>query len=167
MFRIGHWMVFLLACAVVAGAGAEEKKEDKKVEKKGEFKLTETEAGVIELTNAERKKADKKLESLKMNPKLMDAARKHAENMASQQKMAHELDGKIPPDRAKAAGYKFRSLGENVAEGQETPKKVVETWMNSPPHRANILSDGYTEIGVGVAKGKDGRLYWCQVFGRQ
>jgi uncharacterized protein YkwD len=171
MFRIGHWVVFLIACAAFASAGAEDKKEDnkveKKAEKKGEFKLTESEQTVIELTNAERKKAEKKLTALKMNPKLMEAARKHAANMAAQEKMEHELDGKNPADRADAAGYKYRSLGENVAFGQETPKKVVEVWMNSPPHRENILGSGYTEIGVGVVKGKDGHLYWCQVFGRQ
>lgn len=173
MFRFAHYFALILACGLVSAAGGQEKKDakDKKdtkdVKKKDEFKVSAEEQGVIDLTNAERKGAETPLPALKMNPKLMDAARKHAANMAAQEKMDHVLDGKNPADRADAAGYKYQSLGENVAAGQTTPKQVVKGWMNSPPHRENILKDDYTEIGVAVAKGKDGMLYWVQVFGRQ
>lgn len=167
MFRVGRCMVFLIACALIPCAAAQDKKDDKKKDKKEEFKLSAEEQAVIDGTNAERKKAEKPQPALKMNQKLTEAARKHAENMAAQEKMDHVLDGKNPADRAKAAGYKFKSLGENVAAGQRTPKDVVQAWMNSPPHRENILKDAYTEIGVAGVKGKDGMIYWVQVFGKQ
>ena len=57
----------------------------------------------------------------------------------------------------------WRALGENIAAGQKTPAEVVNSWMNSPGHRANILSDDFNGIGVGCYK-KDGVLYWTQMF---
>jgi uncharacterized protein YkwD len=166
MFRAGGCLAFLLCFALLPCTQAEDKKDAKK-DKKEAFKLSAEEQGVIDLTNAERKKADKSLEPLKMNPKLMEAARKHAANMAAQEKLEHELDCKTPADRAEAAGYEWSAIGENIAQGQETPKKVVAGWMDSPPHRGNILNSEYTEIGVAVAKSKSGELYWVQVFGKQ
>lgn len=163
----GRCVAFLLACTLIPCGWAQEKKDDKTKDKKDEFKLSADEQAVIDLTNAERKKADKDLQPLKMNPKLMDAARKHAANMAAQEKLEHELDGKNPADRADAAGYKWRTVGENIAAGQPTPKKVLAVWMDSPPHRENILKDKYTEIGVAAVKSKKGDVYWVQVFGRQ
>ena len=166
MFRVSGWLAFLLAFALLPCTQAEDKKDAKK-DKKAEVKLSAEEQGVIDFTNEERKKADKSLEPLKMNPKLMEAARKHAANMAAQEKLEHELDCKTPADRAEAAGYEWTVIGENIAQGQETPKKALATWMDSPPHRENILNDGYTEIGVAVATSKSGDLYWVQVFGKQ
>ncbi len=58
---------------------------------------------------------------------------------------------------------RWRALGENIAAGQKTPAEVVDSWMNSPGHRANILSDDFNGIGVGCYK-KDGVLYWTQMF---
>ena len=58
-------------------------------------------------------------------------------------------------------GLTFRTAGENIAYGQRTPQAVVNAWMNSSGHRANILSASYTQIGVGyVASGN----YWTQMF---
>ncbi len=59
----------------------------------------------------------------------------------------------------------YKECGENVAYGQETVAEVMRTWMDSPPHRKNILDD-FTEMGGAVAQGKDGRKYWCVDFGR-
>jgi uncharacterized protein YkwD len=112
------------------------------------------------------KKAEKDLSPLKMNPSLMEAARKHAENMAAQDKLSHTLDDKEPPDRAKAAGYKSDFVGENIAWGQKSPKQVVESWMDSEAHRANVLHKEFTEIGVAYAKNAKGEPYWVQVFGK-
>src|SRR5437667_7522385 len=81
--------------------------------KKDKLVLSAAEQGVIDATNAERKKAG--LAPLKPNPKLTDAARAHALNMAKQDKLEHELDGKTPSDRVKAAGYAGRRAGENIA----------------------------------------------------
>ncbi len=159
--------VFALCCVLALTTVGAAWPDPKTEPKKGEFKLTAEELAVIDLTNAERAKGEKKLPALKMNPKLMDAARKHAANMAAQEKMDHVLDEKNPADRAKAAGYKYRGLGENIAAGQETPKDVVKAWMDSPPHRENIMKGEYLEVGVAVVKSKTGDRYWVQVFGKQ
>ncbi len=153
-------LVLLFALAPLTSA------QDKKEPKTDEFKLTAEEKAVIELTNAERKKADKGLGALTMNPRLMEAARAHAANMAKQDKLEHVLDEKDPGDRAKAAGYKSTFVGENVAWNQKTPAQVLETWMKSEGHRENILRPEYTEIGVAVARNKKGQPYWVQVFGK-
>lgn len=62
-------------------------------------------------------------------------------------------------------GVSYRSAGENIAAGQRTPAAVVNAWMNSPGHRANILNAGYNRIGVGYATGDSGYgVYWAQMF---
>ncbi|MBA4066231.1 MAG: CAP domain-containing protein [Isosphaera sp.] len=147
----------LLALVLAPLAAAQDKKDK-------DGKPTKEEQAVIDLTNAERKKAD--LPPLAAAPKLTAAARGHAANMAKQDKLNHTLDDKTFADRAKDAGYKYRALGENIAWGQAGPKEVVEGWMNSKPHKENILKDEYTEIGVGVAKNAKGERYWVQVFGK-
>jgi uncharacterized protein (TIGR03000 family) len=129
-----------------------------------DVKMSEMEKAILDLTNAERKKKD--LPPLKPNAKLFAAARKHSENMARQEKLAHELDGKKPSDRVKEAGYAGGFVGENVAYGVTTAEEVVAGWMDSEGHRDNILNKNFTEIGVGVGKASDGTLYFTQVFGR-
>jgi uncharacterized protein YkwD len=120
-------------------------------------------AALIELHNRERAKEG--LPPLKPNPQLEQAARRHARDMAARDKMSHTGgDGSSPTDRIKAAGYHFRTLGENVAEGQRTPEEAVKVWMNSPPHRKNILGE-FSEIGAAVAESEDGKPYWCVDFG--
>src|SRR5579871_6416930 len=84
-----------------------------------EFKLSENEQAVVDLTNAERKKAG--LDPLKPNPKLFDAARSHVANMAKQDKLEHDLDGKTSADRVTAAGYVFARTGENIGWNYQTP----------------------------------------------
>lgn len=149
------WLV-PFAALVSAAAAADDKKKDT-------FKLTKDEQELIDQTNAERKKEG--LEPLKPNRELTEAARSHAMNMAKQQKMEHELDGKTPADRVLAAGYKYARTGENIARSFRTPKVAVEKWMGSPPHKENILNKTYTEIGVAVARSASGEPYWVQVFG--
>lgn len=61
----------------------------------------------------------------------------------------------------KSFGISYRTAGENIAKGQRTPKEVVNAWMNSQGHRANILNSSFTKIGVGYVK--DGN-YWTQMF---
>lgn len=61
--------------------------------------------------------------------------------------------------------YEYTALAENVASGQPTFEHAIIDWMNSPGHRANILNPAYTHAGGGVARGSDGRLYWCVIFG--
>jgi uncharacterized protein YkwD len=100
---------------------------------------------------------------------LMSAAQLQAEQMATTEKMSHALPGTAYPTlkaRLAAVSYQMRAAGENIAEGQRDPAEVVSSWMRSPGHRDNILSSEFTEIGTGVAVGRNGRLYWAQVFGR-
>ena len=66
-----------------------------------------------------------------------------------------------PFQMMKSFGISYRSAGENIAKGQATPEAVVNAWMNSSGHRANILNSSYTHIGVGYVA--DGR-YWTQMF---
>ena len=66
-----------------------------------------------------------------------------------------------PFQMIKNFGISYRSAGENIAKGQSTPQTVVNSWMNSSGHRANILNPSYTHVGVGYfANGK----YWTQMF---
>jgi uncharacterized protein YkwD len=114
---------------------------------------------VIRLTNLERAKHD--LPALKSNAELNRAADNHAEKMADKGFFSHYgRDGSKPWDRAEDVGYDSRGFGENIARGQRTPEEVVDAWMNSSGHRANILSSRFEDIGVGYEDN-----YWVQSFG--
>jgi len=126
----------------------------------GPVQLSQDEQRLIQLVNAERAKVN--LPPLNANANLLAAARGHTANMARQQKMSHDLDGKGMADRITDAGYKYMQYGENIAAGLNTPEAVMNGWMNSQVHRNNILNNGFTEIGVGFVNG-----YWTQVFGRR
>ena len=75
-------------------------------------------------------------------------------------------DGSNPGDRIARAGYRFSAWAENVAMGYPDAASVMDGWMNSPGHRANILSGNVTEIGVGLAYAADGAPYWTMVLAR-
>ena len=125
--------------------------------------LTDEEKTIFELTNKAR--AKEKLPPLKLNSVLTKVARAHSANMAKQEKMEHELDGKNPSQRIKEAGYAASWGGENIAESNgDTPESIVKLWMESPEHKANILRDKFTEIGVGIARNAKGEVYYTQVF---
>ena len=126
--------------------------------------MTATEKAILDLTNKAR--ADEKLPALTPNPILFQVARSHSNNMAKQEKMAHELDGKKPTDRVKEAGYPYREMAENVAQGENVGiKEIVDGWLESKGHRENMLKPAFKEIGIGVAKDAKGRMYYTQVFG--
>lgn len=124
--------------------------------------LSADEKMILTLINKERDKAG--LAPLKADTKLNRAARTHSLNMAKQSTLAHELDGKAPPDRMKEAGYRLRTFGENCGVGSRTPAAAVQMWLNSPPHKQNILTAEFNETGLGIATGKGGKKYYTQVF---
>lgn len=126
--------------------------------------LSADERMLVELTNRERAEAG--LPPLRPESRLATAAREHSANMARQQKMDHVLDDKGPTERVRDAGYDGFGWGENIAFGQQTPAQAIEVWMNSPGHRANILGEQYTHIGVGIVRDRRGIPYYTQVFGR-
>jgi uncharacterized protein YkwD len=122
---------------------------------------------VVTLTNEAR--VSRSLRALVVSPRLTEAARLHAEQMASWQRLAHTIEGARYPtmqSRLQAAGYAYTSAAENVAWNQRSAQQVMATWLNSSGHRANILDPALTEIGVAVAYSLKGEPYWIQVFGR-
>jgi uncharacterized protein YkwD len=135
--------------------------------KETKLTISEDEQAIIDLVNKERKK--QKLPPLKANALLFRAARGHSANMAAQQKMNHVLDRKDLRYRLKKVGYPVGYGGENIAWASKqvaTAETVMKNWMNSSGHRANILGKSYTEIGIGIAEGDDGKVYYTQVFGK-
>ncbi|MCC7420444.1 MAG: CAP domain-containing protein [Planctomycetaceae bacterium] len=121
-------------------------------------------ASVVKLTNQERTRAG--LATLTVNDTLMTLAQEQSDRMANANTMSHEVNGLSFMQRITSSNYNPAYAGENIAFGQATPEEVVTAWMNSPGHRANILNPNFTEIGVGVAQGSNGALYWTQIFGQ-
>jgi uncharacterized protein YkwD len=118
---------------------------------------------VIEAHN--RIRAEHKLPSLAVSPKLRSAAMAHARDMAERHKMSHKgSDGSNPFDRIGRVGYDYRRAGENVAAGYFSTERLMKGWMDSPPHKKNILGS-FSQIGVACATGDDGKRYWCVTFG--
>jgi uncharacterized protein YkwD len=110
------------------------------------------------------------LSPLKWNDQLFAAARGHSVDMAVQNYFNHiSLDGRTFDQRIVNAGYQYSACGENIAAGYSTPQAVMNGWMASSGHRANILSTSYCDLGVGYGYdgGSDYRHYWTQDFGRQ
>ncbi|MFE7443353.1 CAP domain-containing protein [Streptomyces chartreusis] len=126
--------------------------------------LPRTAAEVVDLTNRERVRAG--LRPLAADPTLTVAAQSYSSDMAARAFYSHTSpEGTQPWDRAAAAGSRMRAIGENIACGQRSPAEVVEGWMNSPGHRANILKRDFTHIGIGFAGGGPAGTYWTQLFG--
>jgi hypothetical protein len=124
-------------------------------------------AVVVDLTNNER--ADLALPTLTRNPVLDAAATLKAQDMAKNSYFSHDSPtGVTPWHWFKEAGYPFVHAGENLAVYFTDSSEVVDAWMNSPTHRANIVGSAYREIGVGTAKGTyDGfdTVFVVQMFG--
>jgi uncharacterized protein YkwD len=121
-------------------------------------------AQLVEAHNKER--ARDNLPPLKLEPKLTEAALVHAKDMAEHELMGHEgSDGSTPKQRVVDTGYHFLATGENVANGYKDVPAAMLGWMDSPPHRKNILGD-FSEIGAARVDGKDGKPYWCVEFGK-
>ncbi|WP_095021572.1 CAP domain-containing protein [Bacillus thuringiensis] len=122
--------------------------------------LSEFEQRVVELTNAERAKQG--LPALKVDTELSKVARIKSEDMQKNNYFDHNSPTYGSPfDMMKKFGISYTSAGENIAQGQRTPEEVVQAWMNSAGHRANILNNGFTHIGVGNVESGN---YWTQQF---
>ncbi|WP_432355698.1 CAP domain-containing protein [Sporosarcina sp. A2] len=136
----------------------EEKPEQKP--EQGQTSASQIEQAVLTLTNAERQKAG--LNPLQMDEKLMNTARAKSADMASKNYFSHTSPTYGSPfDQMKANGITYRAAAENIAMGQRSAEEVVKGWMESPGHRQNILTPGFTHIGIGYdARGN----YWTQQF---
>lgn len=122
--------------------------------------VTAYEKEVIRLVNNIR--TENGLKPLQENWELSRVARYKSQDMADNRYFSHTSPTYGSPfQMIKAFGLSYRFAGENIAYGQRTPQEVVNAWMNSSGHRANILHASYTQIGVGyVASGR----YWTQMF---
>ena len=103
------------------------------------------------------------LAPLKWSATLAGAARQHALRMAARNTLSHQLPGEPGmADRASQAGARFSSLAENIAEGPSV-EGIQKQWMNSPPHRANLLDAQLDSVGIGVAE-RNGVLFAAEDF---
>lgn len=107
---------------------------------------------------------------LKLNDTLSTVAMGHAQDMSTHSYFAHRArDGSQPAERATRGGYRWRSVGENIAAGQQTPEAAVEGWIKSPPHCQNLMGGQFNEMGIAfsVNKASEAGIYWVQMFGAQ
>ncbi|MBP3542673.1 MAG: hypothetical protein J6J86_00435 [Lachnospiraceae bacterium] len=118
-------------------------------------------AQVIDLVNIER--AREGLKPLTYDAAIEQAALVRAKEI--QTSFSHTRpNGSSFSTALKEAGVNYRRAGENIAWGQRTPEEVVNAWMNSPSHRANIMNANYGRIGVGHLTNARGTSYWAQLF---
>ena len=117
---------------------------------------------ILRLVNEQR--TQNGLAPLTLSDKLCELATLKAEDMVANGYFDHiSPTYGTPFEMMKQFGVSYRSAGENIAAGQRTPEEVMNAWMNSSGHRANILNETYTELGVGVAVGSRG-IHWVQLF---
>lgn len=115
---------------------------------------------VVRLVNVERAKVG--LPALKSDWEVARVAEAKSQDMADKNYFSHTSPTYGSPfTMLKNYGINYRSAGENIAQGQRSAAQVVDAWMNSSGHRANILNKNYTHIGVGYVA--DGH-YWTQMF---
>jgi uncharacterized protein YkwD len=107
---------------------------------------------------------------VQLSAALNRAALIQAQDMAQHNFFEHEgSDGSTVADRATRAGYQWRSIGENIAAGPTTAEAVVQGWIDSPGHCANIMDPAYAEMGIAYATEPKSQawIYWSQVFGKR
>jgi hypothetical protein len=130
---------------------------------------------VVDMTNTFRRQ--QKLDPIRPNATLTAAARAYAAFLAGTGEFSHTADGRQAGDRITAAGYAWCQMGENLAmhmeghgfQSRDLAAKSVQGWINSPGHRANMLTPYVTETGVGVARApgsNDPKYITVQLFAR-
>jgi uncharacterized protein YkwD len=112
------------------------------------LELLAIEQNIIAFTNYERARYGQPL--LEVDPELMDSARQHTVWMTVNQSMVHSR----------------QPVAENIAMGQRDSEEVVQSWMHSTGHRANILNSSNHRIGVAAYRTASGTIFWCQQFRR-
>ena len=129
-------------------------------EGKDEVKVTSEIQQVVDLTNKERAKAG--LQALQIDTKLTQSAQAKSQDMKNKNYFSHTSPTYGSPfDQMKSMGITYKSAAENIAMGQRSPAEVVDAWMKSPGHKANIMNGSFTHIGVGLS---DSGYYWTQQF---
>lgn len=109
-----------------------------------------TNDGLLESTNTARSNAD--IAGLVVNTKLSRAAQQKATDMAKRNYWSHDTpEGKTPWTFVDGQSYSYQTVGENLAYGFSENQEVINGWLNSPSHRDNLLSRGFTDVGFGIA----------------
>lgn len=122
--------------------------------------LNQFEQEVFNLTNVER--TNNGLPAFEIHLDLSKVAREKSNDISINNYFAHNSPVYGSPfDMMRSFGIDYRTAGENIAQGQRTPAEVVNAWMNSPGHRANILNGDFTHIGVGYVESGN---VWTQQF---
>lgn len=128
-----------------------------------ESDISQQAKAVLSLVNTERQKNG--LSSLTLSDKLTAVANEKARDMAENNYFSHTSPTYGTPfQMLQQYGIRYKTAGENIAAGQRTPEEVMESWMNSSGHRANILNPSYTEIGIGYYAGGSYGSEWVQIF---
>lgn len=143
--------IFSFGCAAEKDPGGKGLHKNK-LEIKKESSRETSQKDLLSEHNHQRK--IRKIKPLVIDQNLCFYAQKHAEKMARNNSLSH----------SQISNLQRSLIGENIAFGQETPKQVVSSWMNSSGHKSNILDQNYKKVGFGLAKDKNGRIYWCTVF---
>lgn len=120
----------------------------------------------FELTN--RARTSSGVPALSRNDRLAAAAQDYAAVMRKADRLGHSVGGRTIKQRLARVGYRWRGYGENVASNMRPdPELAIRQFMNSRPHRANMLSARHAELGTGVAgPSRGGHFYYCQIFAR-
>lgn len=104
---------------------------------------------------------------LSWQPLLATTALAHSREMANANQFSHRgADGSIPSDRVELAGYSARQVGENLAAAQDQAQKVLESWLASPGHCANLMNPQFSQFGAAYAENpsSDAGIYWTALF---
>lgn len=101
---------------------------------------------------------------LQLDTNCIKAAQGHSDYMARTGRFSHDQPGANFTTRLTNAGARFSAAGENIALGFADPASVTRGWMDSPGHKANILSSKYNRVGFGLTKSGSGKLYWTADF---
>ena len=172
-------ILFLLACSQIAASQTTLKRIEyeaiaevrpriiKNVEPAKAALNFDFERQTFELINLKRAEAG--LQPLSWSDEAAKTARLHSENMANFKFFSHRgLDGLMVNDRAESLGIKkWRAISENIAYNRGFKKPLdsaVQQWLNSAPHRENMMGERWSESGIGVAIAPDGTYYFTQVF---
>ena len=132
-------------------------------ERTSETQIVQEMRDVLSLVNQERKKNG--LNELTLSNELTHVATLKAQDMRDKKYFSHNSPTYGTPfEMLQKFGISYSYAGENIAGGQESPQAVMNDWLNSSGHRANILNKNYTELGVGYVKGGQYGTYWVQLF---
>lgn len=127
-----------------------------------EAALNDFENDFMKMTNDTR--ASRGLRQLQYDSALVQIARAHSKDMIKRNFFNHiNPSGESPEIRARKAKYPYQYIGENIGKGYATPESAFSAWMSSLSHRANLLQQNYTRMGVGIDSGR-GTIAYTQLF---